>query len=187
MNGNRKGFSPWSLIFCLLAWLCLASQRADATQFLPLSIEQITKASQLIVQGTVTSKTTLRDDTGRIYTKVDLAIADLWKGTLTTNHLTIALAGGVLGEERVVAVGQADYNVGEEVIAFLVLNQRGEGVTLGLAHGKFEVHAEPGTGRRMAHSQFHGRPPAIQTAPKPGSRPPLTVDELKQRVLNAGK
>src|SRR5437867_8643817 len=102
-----------------------------AVQMEPLSIEQLAQESALVVQGTVRSKSCQRDPAGRIFTKVELQVAETWKGSLTTNRISIVHGGGVLGGERSIVSGQVDYGIGEEVVAFLVLNQRGEAVTLG--------------------------------------------------------
>src|SRR5947207_3049369 len=61
----------------------------------------------------------------------------------------------VCGRKATVS-GQVEYGIGEEVVAFLVLNHRGEGVTLGLAQGKFHIGKEAETGERLVHNLFHG-------------------------------
>jgi hypothetical protein len=78
-----------------------------------------------------------------------------------------------------------DYPVGQEVVAFLVMNSRGQAVTLGLAQGKFEVWTDRSSGRQLARNPFHGQAPpgsdriAIATA---ATAVELTLDELKKRV-----
>lgn len=155
--------------FSLLLLLALP---ATATQFKPLSIRQIVEQSELIVQGTVRAKTSLRDATGRIYTRVELEVTEVWKGTLATNRCFIALGTATLGEESVMIPGEATYEIGEEVVACLVLNARREGVTLCLAHGKFRVERDAQTGEKHARNLFHG-----------GDGPArLHVTELKRQV-----
>ena len=54
------------------------------------------------------------------------------KASKKANKLfTIVHGGGILGDRRVIVSDQVTFQPGEEVVAFLVLNQRGEGVTLG--------------------------------------------------------
>ena len=146
-----------------------------------------------VLQGTVLSKSCQQDDAGRIYTRVELQVAEVWKGTLATNRCTVVHGGGILGDRKAVVSGQADYQVGEEVVVFLVLNQRGEGVSLGLAHGKFHIGHDPATGEKLAHNPFLGLPPplapekskarvaTLQQAPVRG----LKLADLKQRVTSA--
>jgi hypothetical protein len=162
--------------------------------FQPLAIESLTRQADLVLQGTVLSKTVQRDPTGRIYTAVELKVAEVWKGAIGNDPFLIVHGGGVLGEEESVVSGQVQYEVGEEVVAFLVHNQRGEGVTLGLMQGKFHVWQDARTGTRLAANPFHGileptgsnvsAKSAGVTAPLPGT---LTLPELKRRVMEAGQ
>src|SRR5206468_54907 len=101
---------------------------------------------------TVLSKSCQRDPSGRIFTKVELQVAETWKGSLTTNRISIVHGGGILGDQKTTVSGQVDYGIGEEVVAFLVLNPRGEAVTLGLSQGKFHIRRDRGTGERLAHN-----------------------------------
>ena len=158
---------------CLFFSLLLLSGHAPATQFKPLSIRDIVEHSDLIVQGTVRAKTCQRDATGRIYTRVELDLTEVWKGA-PTNHCVIALGTATLGEENVVISGEATYEIGEEVVACLVVNARGEGVTLSLAHGKFHVERDAQTGQKHARNLFHGG----------GGNARLHVTEFKRQVGN---
>jgi len=152
----------------------------------PLSIEQLTENSTLVVHGTVLSKSCQRDPAGRIYTRVALQVAEVWKGSLTQNPFHIVHGGGILGDRKATVSGQVEFGMGEEVVAFLVLNQRGEGVTLGLVQGKFHVRQDPGTGEHIVHNPFHGgADPDSQTVSRYQRLPTqqrLTLAELKRRV-----
>ncbi len=176
-----------ALMFFLL-FLLASGGRGE--QFVPLSIAQLTARADVVVHGTVRSKTCQRDPAGRICTKVELELRGVWKGPVAEpkQRFLIVLAGGVLGEEKVTVSGQADYAIGEEVVAFLRLNERGEGVTLGLAQGKFAVWRDPATGEKQARSLFHGgaAPGAGRVrAAATGSGADLTLSELKRRVEEA--
>lgn len=122
----------------------------------PLPVEELTQRAELILHGTVTSKTCQRSPEGRIYTRVELLVGEVWKGSLTTNTFALVHSGGTVGNLRAKVSGQVSYEVGEEVVAFLVVNSRGEGVTLGLAQGKFHVWKDKATGEKFAHNLFHG-------------------------------
>lgn len=151
-----------------------------AVQMIPLSIEQLTAKAQLVLQGTVKSKTVQRDPEGRIYTRIELQVADSWKGQPKAGTFTLVQSGGVLGEEIVTVDGQEEFSIGEEVVVFLVLNQRGEGVVIGLSQGKFKVRSEAG-GEKVVHNLFHGAGAEAVTAAK--AKPQrLGLGELKQRV-----
>ena len=170
MNERMKriafGFGFW------LLWVL----PLDAVIMVPLSIEDLTAKAQLVAHGTVVSKSCQRDSAGRIYTKIDLRVAEVWKGAMMTNHLILVHGGGILGEERVEVSGQVDYQIGEEVVAFIVLNQRGEGVTLGLSQGKFHVWKDRASGALFARNPFHG---GTDVAPASG----LPLNRIPQPTL----
>jgi hypothetical protein len=163
----------------------LASLQAD--QMTPLAIEDLTAKAQLILHGNVLSTTVQRDPAGRIYTKIDLQVTEVWKGTLATNHFTIVHSGGVLGEEIATASGEVEYAVGEEVVAFLVINPQGEGVSIGLSQGKFQVSPDPATGEKLVHNRFHGLHPNAANSSNPNNSSTriinrLTLADLKRRA-----
>src|SRR5438034_741781 len=170
----------------LLFLCCVLAPSLRAIQFTPLSIEQLAQESALIVQGTVLSKSCQRDSAGRIFTKVELGIAEVWKGSLATNRFTVVHGGGILGDRRATVSGQVEYELGEEVVAFLVFNHRGEGVTLGLAQGKFHIWKEAETGERLVHNLLHGeietRRQSVSSSDRLPTQRRLTLAELKRRV-----
>jgi hypothetical protein len=172
--------------FLLMLLTCVLASASRATQFTPLSIEQLAQESALVVQGKVVSKTCQRDPDGRIFTKVELAIAEVWKGSLPTNRFIVVHGGGILGDRKSTVSGQVEYGIGEEVVAFIVVNQHGEGVTLGLAQGKFQIRQEAGTGERLANNLFHGEPASRSRDASASNNLPaqrrLTLAELKRRV-----
>jgi hypothetical protein len=155
----------------------------------PLTIAELSKESNLIVRGEVISKTCERDAQGRIYTQIELDVREVWKGTLKTNKLTIVQGGGVLGEESVVVSGQVQYDMGEEVVVFIVYNGAHEAVTLGMTQGKFHLERPKNSSQVYVHNPFHGQP--IPTGRNPSemereSKSPagiMTVEDLKSKVL----
>lgn len=142
----------------LVACALLLAPGARAVLMQPLSVSELTQKSDTVVQGIVTGRSSQRDAEGRIYTKVILHIGEVWKGSEPGNTLTLVHGGGTVGNVREEVSGQVEYTVGEEVVAFLVVNPRGEYVTLGLAQGKFHVWRDKQTGEKFAHNIFHGVP-----------------------------
>ena len=94
---------------------------------------------------------------------------------------TIVQGGGTVGDVREEVSGDVQYEPGEEFVAFLVFNARGEPVTIGLAQGKFHVWRDPQTGEKFTNNLFHGKP-----EPAGGGHgdaaPLLPVSELKRQV-----
>jgi hypothetical protein len=184
--GRQITFLFSLLIFGFCPW------RATATLFDPLPIESLATEADLVLQGTVLSKSCQRDPAGRIYTRIELQVAEVWKGSIPGSPFIIVHGGGVLGEEQRIVSGQVQYEVGEEVVAFLVRNSRGEGVTLGLMQGKFHVWKDAATGSKYVVSPFHGFPKnalqamKLKSPAQPGpSSGPLGLAELKKRVREA--
>jgi hypothetical protein len=170
--------------FLLVTGLFFALNGTQAVLMRPLDIGELTRKADLIVRGAVLDKTSLRDEAGRIYTRVNVRVSEVWKGALPTNaapnSLAIVQSGGTVGDVREEVSGEVEYNVGEEFVAFLVFNQRGEPVTIGLAQGKFHVWRDPKTGEEFAHNPFHGAP-----EPAAGGQGKLRVSELEQQVRRA--
>ncbi|MEO8427162.1 MAG: hypothetical protein ABI651_08630 [Verrucomicrobiota bacterium] len=163
--------------------------RAD--QLVPLTIEQLTEHSQLIIHGAVLSRSCQRDLAGRIYTKVELEVSDVWKGALTNRVFTVVHGGGILGDRKATVSNQVEFEIGEEIVAFLVVNWRGESLSLGLAQGKFHVWQDTATQQKFACNPFHGNPAAVanrEVLHRPaGSGGSLTLAELKHRVSGGNR
>lgn len=142
------------LWFGLVAALLLVS-RAAAIDAVPLSISDLTKRAELIVRGKVESKSIQRDSQGRVFTEVKLLVSEVWKGDPKAPLLTVVHSGGILGEEKVVVVGQVEYEVGEEVVGFYVWNERGQAMTVAMGLGKIGVKGMDVAGlrRRVKESQ----------------------------------
>ncbi|HVY71570.1 MAG TPA: hypothetical protein VHH73_16675 [Verrucomicrobiae bacterium] len=171
------------LITGVLCWIATAR----GFQAPPVSVGQLSSAAEIVVHGKVLSKSCQKDATGRIFTKIELKVDEVWKGSITNDPFTIVHGGGVLGEQRVVVSGQVEYRVGEEVVAFVVLNERGEGVTVSLAQGKFTVFAGE-AGQKIASPSFLRAPPPPRghaTSPARSDHGSLRLEDLKRQVQGA--
>jgi hypothetical protein len=180
--------NSFKCLFLVLA-ISLVSANLPAVLMKSLPIEELSQKADLVVLGTVSSKSCQRDDSGRIYTKIELRLSEVWKGIASDNPLTIYQGGGTVGNERMEVSGEAEYAIGEEVVAFLVLNVRGQPITVALAQGKFHVWLDKQTGEKSAHNVFHGSPESTRTAARfalsratPMKTGKLTLDDLKRRV-----
>lgn len=171
----------------------LFSLSLRATIMVPLAVEDLAQRADLVLRGTVTSKVCLKDPEGRIYTKIEFKVTEVWKGSLTTNTFAIVHAGGTLGDERAVVDGEASYALGEELVTFLRRNHRGEGVSIGLAQGKFNVWKDDTTGEPFAHNLFHGQPKGGATQAQAGLRAAtgkparLSLPELRRHATGGAR
>ncbi len=163
---------------------------AGAHQFVPLSIERLIQESYWVVQGRVIEKSCHWDERGSIFTRITLDQTDVWKGESVSETFTFIQAGGTLGDLRMVAMGEPNYSLKEQVIVFLSRNQRGEGVSVGMAQGKFKVWLRESDQELMTYNLFHGAPePDSGTGSKSAwdtanqKAQGLTVRDLKERVI----
>ncbi len=153
---NRSG-RGWRV--GLLAWVGLVSLALlRAESMIPLSPAELAARAEVVIHGKVLSKTCQRRGNQRLCTVVELGVDEVWKGVVQGNRFQLVQAGGVLGDLRVGMTGQPDYRPGEEVVVFARLNDRGEGVTIGLAQGKFEVWQAAAGGPKYARNPFYGQP-----------------------------
>lgn len=171
--------------------IILAVISAFGVVMLPLSIKELSDQADIIVQGVVTNKVCLQDETGRIYTRVDLQISEVLKGKEVGGSLSVVHGGGTVGDRRVEVSGQVEYESGQDVLAFLVLNPKGQAVTLGLCQGKFEIWQDGKSGEKFACNRFHGTPSStsVETARQSVSSAPrhdrLGLSDLKEQIQQA--
>jgi hypothetical protein len=172
------------LIFFLTAFAILRPPESCAALIEPLPIGQLTTNAEVIVHGTVLSKSVERDPEGRIFTRVKLRITEVWKGTVNVEEFSIVHGGGRIGNTESRASIQVNYYIGEEIVAMLRFNQRHEGVTLGLVQGKFLVETDPTDGVKTVSNIFHGRSPtdAHKSSVTRPAQPRLTLDDFKRQV-----
>lgn len=118
---------------------------ASATTVAPLTLDQMTDASDLVVRGTVESVWVEESDAGRIWTRALVRVDASIKGHADVNdYVTVESAGGTLGTRTTLVPGAARYSVGEEALLFLA-DKPSKGVygTVGMGVGKFTVRPSP--------------------------------------------
>ena len=155
----------------LCATVFLSPLITRGVRFVPLSIEYLTSKANVIIQGTVRERIVERDSQGNINTKVQIAVAETWKGAPAT-EFTVVQAGGTLGERAEQVDGQEPLEPGEEVVLFLLFNARRQGVVIGSAQGKFKIRHDRKSGDKTVHNLFHGKDP----------KAPFKLSDLKAKV-----
>lgn len=151
----------------------------------PASIEQLAGQARLVVRGIVTAKSCHEDSEARIFTRIELAVKEVWKGAATGAILHIVQSGGVLGNRMTTVSGQANYRLGEEVVVFLDFNERGEAVTLGLSQGKVTVNRPATSDPDQATTASTQVGQVAKAARVTGSGPAMALEELRRRVMQA--
>ncbi len=139
--------SRWMTTLGLALGLAVATPTAEATVLVPLTVDQMTDASDLVVRGTITEVWSEKDDRGYIWTHAQVEIAQTWKGE-TLSHVVISQPGGYLGSEFSIVRSVARFSVGEETVLFLEttadLLQ-----PVGMFQGKYTVRMDPDTATEM--------------------------------------
>ena len=137
----------------LLLILCCAIFVVQGEVSVPWTLEKLTHEAELVMHARVVSTTCAKDDAGRIFTEVEVEPIQVFKGEVCKTP-KIVHSGGIVGEEHVVVIGQVSFEPGEEFLGFLVKNERGELVTLGMNAGKLTV--TPG-GQKSGTILFGGK------------------------------
>jgi len=161
----------------------LASCAAWGLQWRPLAVEELTEHADVVVQARVTDRQCQRDEAGRIFTRVQLTVIEVWKGNLAGTDLAVVHSGGTWAGETAALEGQVEYPPGQEVVAFLARNPKGMYVTVGLAQGKFQVIRTEKASQPLVRNPFHGLgvEPDLLSQVRAGPEA-LALSELKRRV-----
>ena len=187
--------TPRQIIYPLFLLLLSWSHQAAATSVLPISLERMTAAADVIFHGRVTDNEVRRDPvSGNIATFTTFEITELVKGQ-TGATLTIKQIGGELpgSKMRQVIHGVPRFTKGREYIVFLPKpSTLGFASPIGLAQGKFEVHrlsdgtaitsrraiSEP----RPAVSTTNGLPSGMQAQSSPSPEQGVRLDEFLKNI-----
>jgi hypothetical protein len=161
-------------LLALLAALAVASP-VLAAQAVAASVEELARASDLVVRGRVVS-TVARWSEGRIYTYAEIEVVSSVRGKAQGRVIAVT-PGGVVGDLGQRVDGAATFIKGEEVVLFLERPDGGKYRVSGLGQGKFAVQgkqARPDTARL----DF------VATQVRVGERrsEAMTVEELETRV-----
>jgi hypothetical protein len=170
-------FGRLCLLLGTLVSLHIPALQADVPA--PVPVEDLARRADTVVHGRVASLEASQDAEGRVFTRVELEAAEIWKGP-ATNRFSLVLGSGVLGRRWTKVVGEPEFRLGEEVVVFTVRNPQGDAVTLDLARGKFAVQVT-GDGRKLLSNGVFGRPVEAAGYRLP-TQVPLPLEELKRRV-----
>lgn len=145
---SPQGLHPRSGLALLL--ILLAALAAGATTIQrEVNLYDLVANSELILHGTITSVTDGIDARGIPYTEVTLQVADNIRGNVGNSYtfrqfglLKPRDMGNGMTNLMVTPAGWATYAKGEETILFLNKKAAWTGLqtTVGLGHGKFNVH-----------------------------------------------
>lgn len=128
-----------------VAWVSPAS----ATTLYKMSPDQMTDASDVIVQGTVTRVWTEVVDR-YVYTRAELTVEKVFKGEVEAERIVLESLGGTWQGRTYDVDGAARYDEGERVFAFLAEHERhGAYTPVAMTLGKYTIRQNPSDGSDM--------------------------------------
>jgi hypothetical protein len=143
------GLEHRGILPALLATAGLGFALQAHAALIPLSLDQLTDASDYVVRGTVSQTFVETDERGYHWTRVQLEVDAVIKGPADTDALQLDVMGGFLGEEGTVSLESPRFDEGEEVLVFVEQLESGLLVPTGLDQGKFTVRIDPDNGQEM--------------------------------------
>ena len=181
-----------ALLGAALGGLSLRPSAADASMVVAMDLPRLTARAERIVVGEILSATSSWDaKRRRIYTTIELQVAEMWKGSMPAGgRITFTQLGGSVGDMEMRVHGLPAFRSGERAVLFLA----GEGpgtYLVGLGQGRRPLRFDAGNGRWMVDPG--DRSAAVVTsapvAPGTGRRfeaaapePALPLDELRSQV-----
>jgi len=111
-----------------------------ATTMIPLSIEELTDRSTLIITGKVVEINTYKNEENGVISREVMVIPDkILKGEVQSKApIAITVWGGTVDDITMYVPGSPNFEEGEKVLLFLSENKGKKGV-VGLAQGKFSL------------------------------------------------
>ena len=131
------------MLLSLLTWQLPAA----ATSVLPISLQRMTAAADLIFHGKVVASEVRHDPaSGRVVTLTTFAVIEIIKGETGETHTIKQIGGHLPGSNvRQVIQGVPGFSTGREYVVFLPrASSLGFSSPIGLSQGKFDVQRVAG-------------------------------------------
>lgn len=128
-----------------VALVCALAQPAGSSSVIRMTDKDLAERADVIFHGKCTSKASVDDPSGLIFTDYTFDVTERLKGDGDApTTFTFRAIGGFANGRGLAISGAPSYGVGEEVVTFLdKANARtGARITIGLAQGKFSVVAD---------------------------------------------
>ncbi len=169
-----------------LLLLVLAALPASATSMMRMDVPALTRASDVVVRGTVVRKASRwTQSRRRIVTEVDISVAEAFKGSAQGGTVRVVQPGGEVGDIGPRMEGLASFTEGEEVVVFLERRGGDAFAVSGLAQGKYRVERSPDgrTARAVPEKAGHAElvDPVTQQRVSQATQP-VPLEQLRQQV-----
>lgn len=175
-----------ALPFAVLAAGAMCVTPSLATTMRHLDTRGLTLGSSEIVVGAVeATRTRWNADRSKIFTDVDLRVAESLKGS-GTQLITLTQLGGEIDGIKYSIPGGPLFRKGEEALVFVWRDPKGVAQVNGLAQGKFDIMRDAKTGAATVQRSAPGfaikdvrRLSSVQSG-QPAPR--IALDELKREI-----
>ena len=155
------------MLFVVGGLLALPAGRSVATTVPEMSLRELVASSESIVHGIVEStQSRWNEDRTLIVTDVRITVLDAVKGA-PGGSVVVTQPGGQVGKLRVEVDGASAFVPGEEAVLFLAPGPERETNVFGLFRGRFDVIADPATGRKTVRALDAETVRAIRTTTRP--------------------
>jgi hypothetical protein len=115
-------------------------QHLDASTVVSLNFDELSRASNTVVAGQVTSIAADRDANGYIYSTVTIHVAEAVPQTLAGTDYVFRMIGGTLNGQSTYIEGMPKFAVGDGLVLFLnASTDSAMGPTVGLWQGVFHL------------------------------------------------
>ncbi len=132
----------------ILAGVLVTAQAAEATVMVPLSVEDLTARSAIVVRGKVLAQQAAWDDGQRkIYTFTEVEVGStVFAEGAVPERVVVRSMGGEVGDVGMKVAGTPKFSVGEDVFLFLRVDPKNadQFQVVGMSQGKFRVADEGG-------------------------------------------
>ncbi len=157
---------------------------AQATTMTPLTIEQMTDASDLVVRAEVTQVWVEEDERGNLRTRAQLEVGRVLKGEDSVNAVLVDQVGGVLHNQFSPVPFAARFSPGETGIFFLEHTSTGRTTIVGWSQGKYTLRTQPETGAEMVvrYTVPQDRPYDHRFIPHPPAHQQVLAQDLVDRI-----
>ncbi len=164
-------------LFLALSSSCSFNVQAQSTTGGQISISDLSSRSDMIVIGRVVSiQSEWNAARTNIYTKVDVNVDEVLKGSLSSGNLIVYQLGGQVGDIGEIVAGSPEFRPGELVLLFLSQTKDAKLRVVDLFQGKFTIEHDPASGVEIAVRRV------------PGIRQPLdkiSLEEAKKLIRAA--
>lgn len=138
----------WFSLAIITASIFMLRATAAATTLARMTVEQMTRAAQLVVRAKCLENSS-GWDAGEIWTFSEFQVEDAWKGAQPST-LRVRLLGGRAGNLASNVPGIPRFQLGEEVVLFLEPTERGDFSVVSWVQGTFRIRRNSRTDEEWA-------------------------------------